>query len=618
MPKIESQPRNVGIEYREASIDTRAIDQEARTIELSFSSEHPVERFFGTEILDHGPDSVRLGRFQDGAAVLVDHDRKDHVGVVESVSISGRVGRATIRLGRSDRATEIFQDVVDGIRKSVSVGYRIYRAVLEEVDGDDERFRIMDWEPMELSLVSIGADPTVGVGRDADTENQCVFEREAKMSTGDIELNPTSAGRREPAPVTAPSVDVKEVAEDARKSELKRIRTLTSLGDKFKLEADAQRWIDEGKDVDSFRDFVLDRLETAPKDPPAKLDMDRKEVKRYSFFNMIRGLAFGNLEKHAPFELDCSEQVARKLDRDPQGVFVPWDILMDPGYARHDLMPMGYRAPPMDTGDNVHLVGTDHMGSQFIELLRTNTVVIQAGARMLTGLVGNLSIPKQADKATFYWVPEDGAATDSEVPTATVPMSPTTLAGAVPITRRLLLQSDPSAEAIVREDLVTGAGEAIDLAALEGSGAANQPRGIVNQTGVLTQAIADVGNVPTWAETVGFETQLGEANSLRGSVSWVMTPTQVGNTKTTTKDGGSGRFIMEDNAVNGYVVRTSTQITADRMILGNFRDLLIGMWGVMDVINDTATKAPEGGLVIRVFQDLDVAVRHAQSFCINA
>jgi HK97 family phage major capsid protein/HK97 family phage prohead protease len=147
---------------------TRAIDRKARTVELSFSSETPVERSWGTEILDHGKKSVRLGRLRTGGPLLVDHDARDIVGVIESVRVDADLtGRAVVRFGKSARAEEVFQDVQDGIRSNVSVAYIIYDAVEEKTkDSSLPTLRITDWEPYEISLVSVPADTAVGVGRD--------------------------------------------------------------------------------------------------------------------------------------------------------------------------------------------------------------------------------------------------------------------------------------------------------------------------------------------------------------------------------------------------------------------------------------------------------------------
>ena len=104
-----------------------AVDDDARTVEIAFSSEEPYERAFGSEVLDHTAQSVRLGRLMGGAAVLVNHDSGDQVGVVESARIDDdKTGRAVIRFSRSQRGQEIFQDVQDDIRQLISVGYKIH------------------------------------------------------------------------------------------------------------------------------------------------------------------------------------------------------------------------------------------------------------------------------------------------------------------------------------------------------------------------------------------------------------------------------------------------------------------------------------------------------------
>ena len=121
------------------------------------------------EILDHSPESVDLSRLNNSAPVLVNHDTSDQVAVVESARIDpDRKGRAVLRFGRSRRAEEIFQDIVDGIRKHVSVGYRILDAVREGMRDEKPIVRVMRWLPSEISMASIPADNTVGVGRSSE------------------------------------------------------------------------------------------------------------------------------------------------------------------------------------------------------------------------------------------------------------------------------------------------------------------------------------------------------------------------------------------------------------------------------------------------------------------
>ncbi|MCK9563507.1 MAG: HK97 family phage prohead protease, partial [Bacteroidales bacterium] len=148
---MTDQQRDLTAESFERSYKVREIDATARTVEIAFSSEEPYERWFGEEVLDHSPQSVRLDRLNGGAAVLVNHDTDDHVGVVESARIdSDKRGRAVIRFSRSERGEEIFQDVQDGIRTLVSVGYRIHKYEVTERKGQSDLVRVLDWEPYEV------------------------------------------------------------------------------------------------------------------------------------------------------------------------------------------------------------------------------------------------------------------------------------------------------------------------------------------------------------------------------------------------------------------------------------------------------------------------------------
>jgi len=168
LTELRGKPQFVEIE-----LDRKAVDVEARTVELAFCSEAPYERWWGVEILDCGPKSVRMGRLRNKASVLVNHRADNHVGVVENARIDGdRKGRAKTRFGRGAMASEVFQDVVDEIRTKVSVGYQIHDLVLERKQDDLSTYRVTDWEPFEISIVSVPADDTVGVGRSAQRSSQ--------------------------------------------------------------------------------------------------------------------------------------------------------------------------------------------------------------------------------------------------------------------------------------------------------------------------------------------------------------------------------------------------------------------------------------------------------------
>lgn len=589
--KISSKPL-----HREVRMDN--LDVEARTVELAFSSEEPVERFFGNEILDHSPESVRLGRLQDAGPVLVDHDPRDHVGVVERVTIDpDRVGRALVRFGQSQRAQEIFQDVQDGIRKSISVGYRVHKAVAEiNGDGETEDVRVTDWEPLEMSFVAIPADTSVKVGRSAETENELIIE------------TPTIERAKTMDPVQEPKIDLDAVRAEERNKLRDEMRSeadkMLKLGERYDMTQEAREHIASGSTFEQFRDECLESLNkrATQQAPKTEVGMDDQEVRDYSIMKAVRAAVSGDW-KEAGLERETSMEIADKLGKEARGFYVPYEV----------------QARTMTAGTDSaggYLVGTDHLAGSFIDRLRAQSIIGRMGATMLPGLVGDVDIPKMTGGATFYWLSEDADVTDSDGTLGSVVLNPKTVAGSVPMSRRLLKQSAPSVEAMMMNDLVIGAALAIDIAAMEGDGV-NKPTGIVNVSGVNTQTVATPGS-PTWSELVGFETAVDADNALIGSLGYATTPTVRGGLKTTAKDAGSGLFLMENGMANGYEVVSSSQLAANRIIFGNYADLVVGMWGVLDIAPDAAAKAASGGLVLRVFQDVDVAVRHAESFCINA
>jgi hypothetical protein len=184
-------------ETREITVENVRVD--ARTVELSFSSEHPVQRGWGTEILSHEKESVDLSRLNSGAAALLDHDPTKFVGKVESARIAAKRGKATIRFGKSALANEVWQDVQDGVRQLVSVGYTIDQTE----DLGSGSYRVTKWTPYEISFVSVPADPNVGVGRShpmIDTmpdDNNDNFSKLCGLRSNDCTASQEQVRRRE-------------------------------------------------------------------------------------------------------------------------------------------------------------------------------------------------------------------------------------------------------------------------------------------------------------------------------------------------------------------------------------------------------------------------------------
>lgn len=613
--KLKSKPL-----FRVGTFNREQVDTEARTVELAFSSEEPVERWFGQEILDHSPTSVRLGRLQDGGPILVDHDHRDHVGVIESVSIDkDRRGRATVRFGQSERAMEIFNDVVDGIRKSVSVGYRIHKAVLEETgDESADVYRVNDWEPYEVSIVSVPADATVGVGRGADNEeNEIIFEEPKKEERIMSEVN---------APAETP-VDVQAIESAARQAELDRIREINTIADNHNAADLARTFIDNGKSAGAFREAVLERygITDAVEAEAPDIGMSERDLQQFSFVRALNYLANPNdprAIKAAGFEIECSSAASERSKKDAAGIMIPADVLKR---SLQDVLQKRDLTVGTTTAGG-HTVATDLLSGSFIEMLRNRAVLMQPGmATVMTDLNGNIAIPRQTGGATSYWVAESGAPTESQQAFDQVTLSPNTVGAFTDYSRKLLLQSSIDVEAFVRGDLAKALALAIDLAGINGSGASNQPTGILNTTGIGDVAGGTNGLAPTFAHMVNLETEVAQDNADVGSLRYLTNTKVRGKLKQTEKASNTAQFVWNGNEVNGYEAMVTNQVPSDldkgtslgvcsAVIFGNFADLLIGMWGGLDLTVDPFTASTSGTVRVVALQDVDVAVRHAESF----
>ena len=639
------------------TMEVRSYDKENRTVELAFSSEIEVERWYGVEILDHSPASVRLDRLRDGGALLVDHDWTDQVGVVESVSIDAdRRGRAVVRFGRSARADEIFNDIVDGIRKHVSVGYRVLAAQLQEVrDEYTDVYRITDWEPYEISIVSVPADTTVGVGRQADKPHE---EQRAEKPNTAQSTKPVSEDSRmekilrdasgnlvralvdENGNITQVLEMLERAGDDARSAEQRgrqaeqaRVRSITEMGEKYNARDLALKAVAEGTTAEAFQRSLLDHLNqqkdpAQPSDgtrsgakplsemPSSVIGMNEKDIRRYSVFNVIRALANPNdaaAQRAAAFEIECSNAAQKQYGRSAKGILIPDDVLRAFNAGGAPNTPTGAQ-----TGSN--LVGTDFMAGSFIDLLRPRTTIMRL-ARTMGGLVGNVEIPKQTGGATAYWIGEGDDANETTPTIGQLGLSPKTVAAYTDITRRLLMQSTPDAEAIVRGDLVAAIAQAIDYAGYYGTGTSNQPLGLSNYTGI--NAVDFAAANPTYAELVQMETEIAADNADVNSMAYVLNARGRGAAKTTPKfaSGASvsdaGVIWESGNTLNGYRAEVTNQVQDGDVFFGNFADLVVGMWGGLDMTVDPYSLSKSGGLRIVVFQDVDFAVRRVESFCIG-
>lgn len=654
--QVDVRTLELGTLYRSYDLDRGKVDVDKRTVELSFSSESPVERSFGYEILDHSERSVSMDRVKNGAPLLVEHDKRDQVGVVEKAWIEDKRGRAIVRFGNSARANEIFQDVKDGIRRLVSVGYRVYEMVTEKVEKRVETLRAMRWEPHEISIVSIPADLAVGVGR-SNTADQ----------TNKIKLSSTMPD--EPKTETKPKGDdlddalrgineielneAKKTAQDLLRTELKEVNAVAAKMRKRYPAIDqwVGRYVDGEINYQQFRERakeLLDRTETSqevtvvkPGEQPKehRIGMSQRDLSRYSWRNAI-------MCAHDPdrdgFERDLSEEAIRvhKLDqRGPNSIIVPFDVLE----WRNGRM--SQRDQLVGTGSlGGNVVETSLLAGSFIDILRNRMLVARAGATMLAGLQGNVAIPRQSGAAATTWATSEAHATsEASVTFDQVTLTPKQISSRVDYSWLLLKQSNPSVDGLIQRDFQAVIARAIDLAALHGIGSSGQPTGIAATSGIgsVTAGNGTNGGDPAWATIVGLETEVAIDNADIGSLAYISNAKVRGKLKRTLKGGTAatdGIYIWPEGPINdgfallnGYRIGTTNQVASNltkgshttvcsAIFFGNWADLLIGMWSGLELLTNPYTQAANRVIETYAYQAVDIAVRHPESFaaCLDA
>jgi HK97 family phage major capsid protein len=266
------------------------------------------------------------------------------------------------------------------------------------------------------------------------------------------------------------------------------------------------------------------------------------------------------------------------------------------------------------------------LDTTYIDLLRNRMVVRQAGARVLSDMVGNFSIPRQSAAGSAYWVAEGGAPTGSNQTVDQVQFTPKTVGAYTDISRRLAEQLNADAEQFVRDDLAAIVARGVDLAALNGTGASNQPKGVLQTSGIGSVAVGTNGGSPTNAVIVGLETAVATANADLGALSYITNAKVRGTLKQTAKIGSTYPvFLMDDKGqVNGYNCFITNQLPSSLtkgtgtglspLVYGNWNDLVIAFWSGLDVIVDPYTGSNAGTVRIVTLQDCDVNLRHPESF----
>lgn len=634
------------------------IDVTARTVPLAFSSEAPYERWFGIEILDHAPGSCDLSRLADGRhPLLLNHDADDQIGVIDSAQIdTDKVGRAVVRFGRGQLANEIFQDVQDGIRSLVSVGYMIdeleaddgegeerkvrkftwaeFEARQKELHGEaymsraaqrdagdsDPTFRVTKWTPFEISIVSIPADTSVGVGRAA---------------AAGVAAAPSQV---EPAPLvvkTEPIILIERKAIMAEENqglqaEQKRVADLLALSETYtKYGADklVGEYIKSGKTASEFQNAIMDKIVTKHSDTSElAVGMTDSETRQYSLARAINAAANKDW-KNAGLELAASEAVAKRTGMAPEGFFIPAEI------AHRIQASRAQRAFDVTTVANAgNLVQTSVLGGEFVDVLRNALVLNKMGIRILGGLTSNIAIPRKTAASVLQNATELATFTDTNPTTTQIGLSPKRVGGTIPYSKQALIQSSLDVDAMLYADLSAGLAVMIDNLGINGTGTAPQPRGLINQAGIGAVVGGVNGAQVTWAHLVGLESACANVNAEPDELAGYIVNTKTRGWSKTTSKVATGNFMplwndgatplnsyragVTNNMVSNGTKGTAAGITSTLAFSSDWSNLILALFGGLDIVVDPYTLASSGQYRITANQFIDFAVRNPACFAV--
>jgi len=341
-----------------------------------------------------------------------------------------------------------------------------------------------------------------------------------------------------------------------------------------------------------------------------------KEAKRFSILRACRMMAAR--QPLDGIEGEMNKEVTKKIGRENQdfGFYLPKEVRdLSRGVSPNAVQ----RA--MSAGNFLQGGATvPDQQMDMIELLRNQALIYNLGASRMDDLVGDIVLPRQTSSATITDKSETGTSLTTAVGTDDLKGTPHRLTAFIPVTRQLLAQSSEDVENWMREELMLETALKLDYNALFGNGADGAPMGIFNLSGVGTVTF---GAAATRAKLIDFESALNAANALMGTIAYATSPAAAGALRKVKVDAGSAKFLWEGSVLDGvldnYRGVSSNQVPAtgtfaNRLILGDWRQLLTLFWAGTEIIVDPYTAKKQGQIEIQIERMYDILVRHPESF----
>ena len=587
------------------------IDNDNLEISFSVASAEPYKRYdeekksFYYERLVIHEDAINFTRLNGGASVLKNHDSDHTLGVVKAAWIEdGKVCvRAAFRKNDPD-AVATFKDAAEGRLPNVSIGY-IPDTVVPVTENGLEFRDVTHWTPFEVSVaVGVPADATVGFYRS-------------------LTYNPEKRGKAMADPETNHAPENEEQENPCEKCEHKDCKlkmqqeTKPAEGEEGKPEEGEQppaeqskpaaeetknpeETEEEQKDGDEEAATRSMKTRTVPTSQIRSFNIPKGNKnmteKKYSLVRAFQSLINPEAAK-ADMEIQRSNEIFRSIGLTP---------------SRNSGIMLSFRDGEFTGAENVGagLIGTDHRADLFVHALRTRMGV--KNATVLSGLTSNVEIPVQTGASTIGIGAINSSAGKTKPTVKSVTLSPKKFSAYTVVGEDLIAQGNPDAISFVIDDLQAQIARKLDLAILAGC-ADPAVAGVDGTTGVQTQVIANMGSA-TWANMLSMYGKVADYEIEDGDLAWITKGTTKASLMGISKDSGSGRFLCEDDKINGYQVNVCGGLSDGDLYFGAWKNVIIGQWGGLQVKVDDVTGMINGSVTIVAKLLADIAITNPASF----
>lgn len=326
-----------------------------------------------------------------------------------------------------------------------------------------------------------------------------------------------------------------------------------------------------------------------------------RELRSFSITRMIAHKLDPSID--AGREIELQSELSKRAGKPAQGFYVPLEVFE--------------QRAVQTTANSGAIIPTDYRPDLFVSALTAGTIMQAMGATVLTGLTGNVEIPRETGSPAVGWVAENTALPTGNASFDSLTLSPHHVGAISEFSRNMVMQASPAIEQLLRSMLSRNIALEIDRAAINGSGTGAEPRGLLNDPDVPTLAYAtdlhittgnmiaaaDLANVTDTRAFLGTNGVKAAAMQLRD---------------------GYGRAISIAETFNGETARFSNQAPNNlgaesedhALIYGDWRDFLIGVWSQLDIlVNPFAESAySKGNILIRAMATVDFGVRRPASF----